>query len=483
MPYSSFTSVQDVAHQGCSKSKETNAKITHNLFDYRKRTPAFSAGQSLVLFFAFLFCLSCGKHEGASHERSERAIHELNEREIAKGDKLIALVGATLIDGNGGTPVKNSCVVIDHDRIAGAGKREDVDIPAGAQVIDVEGLTLLPGLIDAHYHNEDSDTLALLYLGHGVTSVRDPGEWISSYDALRQMGKPIPRLFLAGPHLDTYPPAYPLDSYIVKDREEARLAVDRLAHRGATVIKVYFGLPVGFIREICETAHGYGLPVTAHLEITNAADAISAGLDGIEHVTSFGTCLLPMQEAETYKQKVLGDRNARRRGRYEVWSSLDLENSPAADSLIRFLAQKQTFVSPTLAVFERREDRGDAVEVKGFKNMVAFVGKANKGGVRFVVGSHSYVPYAELGFAYQRELELLHEAGLTNMQVIQAATMENARFFRIDERLGSIEKGKIADLLLVPGDPLEDISVMRHVKRVMLNGRWVAGPGTDDEPR
>jgi imidazolonepropionase-like amidohydrolase len=243
--------------------------------------------------------------------------------------------------------------------------------------------------------------------------------------------------------------------------------------QGASVIKVYYGLSIGTIREICATAHQFGVPVTAHLEITNARDAIEAGLDGIEHITSFGTCLLPMREMEKYKQKVMADHKARRSGRYETWNALDLDNNPVADSLIRFLFDKKTFVSATLAVFERRSDRGDSIEVNGFSNMLKFVGMANKSGVQFVVGSHTYVPYAEFGFAFFREMELLNEAGLNNMEVIQAATINNARFFRIDERLGSIEKGKIADVILVDGNPLNDIKVMRNIKRVMLNGVWV----------
>jgi imidazolonepropionase-like amidohydrolase len=315
--------------------------------------------------------------------------------------------------------------------------------------------------------------LAGLFLRNGVTSVRDPGEWIESYDALRQSGQSIPRLFLAGPHLDTYPPAYPADAYIVNGQEEARLAVDRFVGQGATVIKAYYGLSVGMIREVCSAAHGHGLPVTAHLEITNAIDAIEAGLDGIEHITSFGTCLLPLRDVENYKQKVMADHSARRRGRYEVWASFDLEKNPVTDSLIHFLAEKKTFVSPTLAVFERRPDRGDSIETRGFGNMMSFVGKANEGGVVFVVGSHSFVPYADLGFAYHREMELLRDAGLSNMEVIEAATLQNARFFHIEDRLGSIEAGKIADLIFVGGNPLEKIEVMRDVKKVMLNGVWV----------
>ena len=96
-----------------------------------------------------------------------------------------------------------------------------------------------------------------------------------------------------------------------------------------------------------------------------------------------------------------------------------------------------------------------------------------KGVVNIVVGSHSMVPYAEKGWAYQREMELFVESGISNAAVIQAATLQNARFFRIDKQLGSIEKGKLADLILVKGNPLENIKAMRDIQKVMINGTWV----------
>ena len=105
--------------------------------------------------------------------------------------------------------------------------------------------------------------------------------------------------------------------------------------------------------------------------------------------------------------------------------------------------------------------------------MMAFVGKTRKGGVRVVVGSHSMVPYAAKGWAYQREMELMAESGMSPGEIIVAATMENARFFRIHDRLGSIEKGKLADLILLKENPLSDIKAMRTIHRVMLNGTWV----------
>lgn len=424
-----------------------------------------------IVFIILLF--SCTVAERSPGARANVIIHELNEKEILKGDKVIAIVGARLIDGNGGNPIENSCVLVRNDKIEFAGKAVDIDIPKDAEIVDLKGSTLLPGLIDAHYHNDFRQDVPILFLSHGITSVRDPGAWMDNYDSVRATGKPIPRLFLTGPHIDMFPPAYPADSYVVGGPEEARLAVHRFAAEGATAVKVYFRLPVDVIKEICKTADLYGIPVTAHLEITNAKDAIRAGVDGIEHITSFGTCLLPLREAEKYRQMVMADYRSRNRGRYAVWNSLNFENNIVADSLIQFLSDRKIFVTATLAVFERQPDQGDSVDVNGFKNMVKFVGLAKKGGVRIVVGSHTWVPYAELGFAYFREMELLHEAGLTNMEIIQAATIENARFLRIDERLGSIEKGKLADLIVVDGDPLTDIKLMRKVKKVMLNGSWV----------
>ena len=386
----------------------------------------------------------------------------------------IAISGATLIDGRGGPPVADTVVVIHGEKIIAAGPRASTPIPKNAGVVEARGLTLIPGLIDSHFHLDGDDLLPALYLSHGVTSVRDPGAWIEAYDAVRKSGTMIPRLFLAGPHLDTPPPAYPHDAFIVRDAEETEIAVNRFIDQGASVIKVYFRLPLGLIRVATETAHARGVPVTAHLEIVDAADAIRAGVDGIEHVTSFGTTLLPSRDAERYRQSVLADNNARREGRYQVWSEIDLA-SPRVHQLLEMIARRGTFISPTLAVFEKQlgDQHATEMHIRAFRQMLKFVGMAKRAGAPIVVGSHSSVPYADRGWAYQRELELLVESGLTPMEAIVAGTMENARFFRISDRLGSIEAGKMADLILIDGDPLKKIAVMRQVKRVMLNGQWV----------
>jgi imidazolonepropionase-like amidohydrolase len=384
----------------------------------------------------------------------------------------IIISGARLIDGRGGPPIENSVVVVEGDRIVAAGPRDSFRPPAG-ETFNAQGLTLLPGLIDAHYHRGNVK-LPNMFLNNGVTSVRDPGAWNQSYEPVSKLGVPIPRLFLTGPHLDTAPPAYPQNSLLVNDPEEARAVVHRLVDEGATALKVYFRLPLATIRAVCEAAHQRNIPVTAHLEIVRADDAIEAGLDGIEHVTSVGTAIADPMEAERFRQAVTADNKARNEGRYQLWSKIDFD-SPRVGRLIDLMARRGVFFSPNLGVFERRAGERGATEMhaKACENMRRFTGMARKAGVRVVVGSHSNVPYAETGWAYHREMELMVESGMTPMEVIVGATLDNAKFFRADARIGSIEPGKLADLVLVEGDVLRDIGAMRQVRRVMLNGAWI----------
>ncbi len=421
-------------------------------------------GITLFLIFLALFFVA----------DAQKIITEINSSEIEKGQSVIAIINTRVIDGNGGAPIENGCVIVTNGMITDVGPMDKVKIPATATKVDGTGMSLLPGFIDAHFHIDGVDELPGMFLQNGVTSVRDPGAWMETYDNARKSGKPQPRMFLSGPHIDMFPPAYPHDAYVVRDAAEAVTQVNRAADQGSTMIKAYFRLPPSIIKEVCIAAHKRGIPVSAHLETTEAMEAIEAGLDGIEHVTSFGLTLAPKREGEKFRQKVLADNKARGDGRYDIWSKIDVHGK-MSDSLIKFLVKKKTFVDPTLGAFEYRKEDNifDTVKLNGFNNMKSFTGILRKGGVRVVLGSHSMIKYAEKGWAYQREMELFSESGLSNSEIIVASTMENARFFRIDKKLGSIEKGKIADLVLINGNPLQNISDAKKVEKVMLNGVWV----------
>ncbi|HEY0549743.1 MAG TPA: amidohydrolase family protein [Verrucomicrobiae bacterium] len=400
---------------------------------------------------------------------------EINPLPWADSPQIIAIVGATLVDGRGGPPITNSVVLVRSGGIEKVGPRSSTTIPPNAEVFEAVGLTLMPGLMDSHFHIERDYELPRLFLAHGITSVRDPGQWLEIYEPVKSSSLPQPRCFVAGPHLDSLPHAHPKDAFAVATAEETRAAVNRFVDEGASHIKVYYRLPLELIRVACSAAHERGVPVTAHLELVDADEAIRAGLDGVEHVSSFGTALAERGDAEKFREAVRNDNEARRQARYELWSKLDLDRSPRVQPLIDSIVKQKIFLSPTLAVFERRA--GDKsvsdVEARGYANMLKFIRLCHRAGATIVVGSHSSVPKAERGWAYQREMELLVECGFTPHEVITAATLNNARFFHTDARLGSIEASKLADLVLIAGNPLADITAMRRVKRVMLNGQWV----------
>src|SRR6266576_19384 len=349
---------------------------------------------SPILIALVIFSNAFAQRRPGQAARVIRPLHEVNQVARPDANHVVAILGATLIDGRGGVPLPDAVVIVRGERIVAVGKRSSVSIPAGAEVVDAIGLTLVPGLIDSHFHIDGDDPLPALYLTHGITSLRDPGQWTEAYDVARKGPAPVPRLFLCGPHLDSPPAAYPKDSFIVRDAEETRLAVNRFADEGASAIKVYFRLPLALIRVATEAAHARGLPVTSHLEIVDATDAIRAGVDGVEHATSFGTALLPLRDAEKYRQAVLADNNARREGRYQVWSMINLD-TPRARAVFDLIVARRTVVSPTLAVFERQMGDKDTTEmhVRAFKQMEAFVGDVFRAGAHVVVGSHSDVPH------------------------------------------------------------------------------------------
>ncbi|RUL83097.1 amidohydrolase family protein [Tautonia sociabilis] len=415
-------------------------------------------------------------------------LREVNPPASPEDGSVVAIVGARLIDGLGGPPIPDSAVVVRGEAIDRVGPRSEVAIPDGAIVVDASGMSLLPGLIDAHFHHDYSDPedrIVSLALARGVTSLRDPGHPIRDYDSVRNSPGPMPRCFLTGKHFDQPPHAHPHDAEAILNASEVEAAVDRHLADGASAIKVYYRLPPDLIAATCSAAHARGVPVTAHLELVDADRAIAAGLDGVEHITSFGTALAPPADADRFREAVRGDNTAREDGRYRLWAAIDLEDNPRVQPLIDLILERGVVLSPTLAVFERRAGDSNAEEfhVRGFETMLRFVRRCHEAGVPIVVGSHTWVPHAERGRAFRREMQLLVECGLSPGEAIVAATSRNARFLGCADRLGAIAPGRLADLILVDGNPLDDVAAIDRVGRVMLNGRWVSPPNDQGEAR
>ena len=265
----------------------------------------------------------------------------------------------------------------------------------------------------------------------------------------------------------------------IENPEDAANAVDAHVVRGASAIKLYMRLPVESISAGCKAADRHGVPVTAHLELVRADAAIEAGVDGIEHVTSFGTALADPRRAQVFEEVVGTDSNARREWRPRLWSNIDLDDNPRLQPLLDQIVDQGVFISPTLAIFEARagDEGATPVTASAFANMLRFIQLCHKHGARMVVGSHTSAPYADKGKAYLREAELMVEAGMTPLEVITAATKTNSEFFGAHDRLGTIESGKLADLIVIDGFPDKDIRDLDNVTHVMLGGNWTKGGG------
>jgi|RhiMetdeSRZDD1v2_1073273.scaffolds.fasta_scaffold07474_12 imidazolonepropionase-like amidohydrolase len=398
--------------------------------------------------------------------------------------KSLVLDHVRLIDGTGTAPIDDGRIVISGDRVTAAGPAATTPAPSGSERVDLTGKTVIPGLIDLHFHIENDPRMALRQLANGITSFRDPGQWNEKFVELRRMvaadGLAGPRIFTTGPHIDGENPAYPADSVVARDPEEARRHAETSVAQGATALKIYFRLPLASAKVVVDVCNAHRIPCTAHLEILDARELIGAGLHGIEHITSFGISLVPRVQAEAYKQAVLRNNDARRDGRYRLFADARLD-SPEAMALYAVLRQRRPWVDATLAVFERRADKpaeGVTAEMAqvmaaGFGRMKELTHRISREGARVVMGGHTEVPFAGRGEAPWRELELLVDSGFSPLEAITAGTSTAAGFLYRDNDLGSLRAGFHADLVVLRDNPVTSISAVRTVERVMVDGRWV----------
>jgi imidazolonepropionase-like amidohydrolase len=380
----------------------------------------------------------------------------------------LVLVGGTVLDVERGRRLRDAVVTVRGGRIASVALRGAAPLPAGARVVDVRGATVLPGLWDMHAHLKQVDW-GPAYLAVGVTTVRDLGNTMPFALALRREFA-VPRAL--GPHVllagwvdATDRTAYP--AYQVRSAAEARAVVRRYAAAGYAQVKLWEYLPAALIPVVADEAHRFGLTVTGHLPSdTPLLAALDAGMDQLNHLTG-------------------------------ILEALHASGGLTMDALARELRQRGTVVDPTLVISDFRGNRlreplaalepGAAVlppelarvtatlrgvpaqaeeGQRAFAEALRVVRALHAAGVPIVAGSDQGVP----GHTLLREIELYVEAGLTPLDAIRAATLVPARVMGLAQERGTVAAGRMADLLIVDGDPLTDVRALRRARYVVRAG-------------
>jgi cytosine/adenosine deaminase-related metal-dependent hydrolase len=416
--------------------------------------------------------------------------------------KALAFTGATLFDADAAVLKPGQTVVIEGDRIAAVGHDGKVKVPDGAEVVKVNGKMLLPGLWDMHVHLAAGD--GILDIANGVTTVRDMG---NDMDALLAMKKSFdsgtaigPRVVLAGLVDGSGKYTSP-----IKDKTDtpaqAKAAVETYAHHGYVQLKIYSSIKPELVPLLARLAHQHHMRVSGH--VPGFMTARQFVLDGADEIQHENFVML------NFLFDIVKDTRGPARFTEVAEHGAEIDPSqPRVKTLFKLFLEHHTVLDPTLNVFEtmfvgrrgtilpgwadvakrlpaqvRRGFRGgglpvpegkDALYRASFRAMLKMLKAQYDTGIRMVAGTDSMA-----GFALARELELWVEAGIPSAKVLQIATLGGARVMHRDRELGSVAPGKLADVIIVDGDPVADIHALRRVETVVKNGVVYSVPALD----
>jgi imidazolonepropionase-like amidohydrolase len=442
---------------------------------------------------------------------------------LSSQDGLLVLRHVTVIDATGAPAQPDMTVVINRGRIVDLGKTTEVSVPRNAHVVDETGKFLIPGLWDMHVHTSwDRRFVLPLLVANGIVGVRDmsDSDWVALQECRRDImeGKLLgPSIYAAGRILDGLPE--PWRGWIrVSNAAQGRAAVDEIRRSGADFVKVYSFLSRDAYFAIADEAKRQGIPMVGHApEAVSEAEVSDAGQKSVEHLT--GVLLAsstkeaelrkPLVQAinhpgspDPYKsfslEKALIDtfsaekaaalfaRNAKN-GTWQVPTLVNLQNGrfvgdPGYRQKFFYNSPHMRYVSYPLKMTwglamragENRTPSETAINAQLFARELAVVGQMHRAGIGILAGTDTPHPFVYPGFSLHQELELLVEAGMTPMEALQAATRSPAVFLGILDSMGTVEKGKIADLVLLDANPLEDIRNSQKINALVLNGMLIS---------
>jgi imidazolonepropionase-like amidohydrolase len=428
------------------------------------------------------------------------------QRDDNQQDSLV-FTHVTVIDMTGAPAQPNMTVVVRGDRIEALGKTGKLPIPPNARLVDATGKFLIPGLWDMHVHPREEKNYLALFPAYGVTGVRVMRGYSEHYTWREEIsaGKLIgPRMVIASPLIGES-----TIGVVVRNEEEGRQFVREFKKAGADFIKVY---APDFYFAIADEAKKLGIPFAGHLPFKDvtAAEASAAGQLSIEHIYFVSFACSTEEELELHKKireskATYGDTLPFVRDRYKLMADVTYSEKKAAELFSRFV-ENSTWVCPTLRVwqdllFNSEGDiannprlkyappsimddwkwyytidwatgKGRADLKKLSEKQLALVGAMNRAGVGLLAGTDGVlVPYSFPGFGLHEELMVFVQAGLSPMQALQTATYNAAKCLGMLDSMGTIEQGKIADLVLLDANPLQDIRNTRKIATVVVGGR------------
>ncbi len=436
----------------------------------------------------------------------------------------LAITHVTVIDATGSPPKPDMTLLIAGERIATLGPSGSTAIPRGARSLDATGKFLIPGLADMHVHltgaGEPSGSrqfILSLLLANGVTTVRDMGGNVEDVLRLRNEVtsgiRPGPQIFFTGPYLDGDPPAYQ-PSIVVKSASEARAAVDRLAIEGVDFIKTQSRLSREAYFAIAQESKQLHIRFVGHVpDRISATEASQAGQAGMEHLT--GILLACSSKEEDLRRARFApdpgnETQAQAHARDRAWRRelLDTYSPQKADALFHAFVTNGTWQVPTFPIMvhfgfvtpktnllldprvryvpqnvrkiwlqgvqaqlENYSEADFTLREEIVKHSLEIVGKMQAAGVRIMAGTDIAAPNVFPGFSLHEDISFLVEAGLTPMQALQAATKNSAEFLGKLKVQGTVEQGKLADLLLLDSNPLDDIHNTQKIRALVLRGK------------
>jgi imidazolonepropionase-like amidohydrolase len=424
---------------------------------------------------------------------------------LAVDAPVVALQHVRIIDGTGAEPREDQTIVIDHGRIGAARPAGSITVPAGAQAIDLRGLSVIPGLVGLHEHlfypsgggipmyNEHAFSFPRMYLAAGVTTARTGGS-LEAYTDLNvkrliDTGRmPGPKLWITGPYLEGAG-SLAAQLHELSGPEDAVRTVDYWAAEGVTSFKAYMKITRAELKAAVDAAHHHGIKVTGHLCSIGFREAAAIGIDNLEHGMLVDTEFHPGKQPDVCPPQAVT--------RAEL-TSLDIAGAPVRE-MIADLVHHGVAITSTLAVFEaldggrpplaqrfldalspeaaisylssRARMPAGGMFLADLKKEMEFERAFVKAGGLLVLGADPTGNGGALaGFADQRNLELLVEGGFTPLEVIHIATANGARLLGETERIGVIAPGKQADLILIDGNPAVHIEDIEKVRLVFKDG-------------